>query len=547
MAFFEIQNFKFGLDTRRSELTTQPGAMEKIENAHINQGGEIEKRKAFVDLGILPVGTFGLETTGVGVTTFGSAVAPVGLPAGVQYQQLKHPFVYNGGAYNAVVHAMTGVACSTSFGGFAWVAATFADGKTYVYNNGVPVPAFYNGTVLFTADGVGQTKQQIAQQLADYIGTVSGLHVGPVTANGTAFYFDMWSDAGFAYTLTTNVSTGAGSLQGVNISTFLQGVSAVAANTSFLITGGSLTGGGGIISITVGGVEILGVPVLFAGSDDNASFAAKIAGQLSTYASTVNLTTLSTNNTLTLSYDAALGETPNGTDVVITAVGDCCIDNTVFAFGQTVLPVTGFTCNHVTVNGVDLLGEVITAGVSLSQWVADIAVQIRRNKAVTGYTANANGTNLVVSRLVLNTAIAPPTNMAIDVTGAGCFIYDGSGANTITEPPLSLVLSPNPVVSDAQPIVSQTSNLTSITSSAVVKGGTSPYSFSWLQLTHNTTSDGGTMVFTTNGSPLLSNTASFSLTRGLIKGTTLSDNFRCTVTDKYGLTAYADVTVIFYK
>jgi hypothetical protein len=89
MAFFEIQNFKMGLDTRRSELTSQPGTLEVLQNAHINQGGEIEKRKAFVATP-LPAGTYGFEPLLTSIVVFGSITAPA-MPTGFTYQQLMHP------------------------------------------------------------------------------------------------------------------------------------------------------------------------------------------------------------------------------------------------------------------------------------------------------------------------------------------------------------------------------------------------------------------------------------------------------------------------
>jgi len=120
--FIHVPDFRYGLDSRRSELVAQLGTLKTLTNAHINQGGEIEKRKAFspfADLAML-VGDaqalFGLETTELGLVTFGSALLfgttptlgqPV-LPAalvGVVYQQLKHPEVSEGETYNADFHA----------------------------------------------------------------------------------------------------------------------------------------------------------------------------------------------------------------------------------------------------------------------------------------------------------------------------------------------------------------------------------------------------------------------------------------------------------
>ena len=47
MAHFVIQNFGNGLDLRRSSETAPTGSLRVLQNAFINEGGEIEKRKAF--------------------------------------------------------------------------------------------------------------------------------------------------------------------------------------------------------------------------------------------------------------------------------------------------------------------------------------------------------------------------------------------------------------------------------------------------------------------------------------------------------------------
>lgn len=78
MAYVIVENFKGGLDTRRSVLASAPGTMSKAENVHITRGGELEKRKAFVaiDTGVDTEhqhpfeGTYGMESTGDGVTVF---------------------------------------------------------------------------------------------------------------------------------------------------------------------------------------------------------------------------------------------------------------------------------------------------------------------------------------------------------------------------------------------------------------------------------------------------------------------------------------------
>lgn len=71
MSNININNFKAGLDTRRSVLSSQPGTLMLLNNAHINEGGEVEKRKAFFRQP-LPSQTYGLLATGEEILTFGS-------------------------------------------------------------------------------------------------------------------------------------------------------------------------------------------------------------------------------------------------------------------------------------------------------------------------------------------------------------------------------------------------------------------------------------------------------------------------------------------
>lgn len=149
MDHLTIANFKFGLDTRRSELTSQPGSLVMAENGHINQGAQFEKRKAFVLLGQLPVGTFGLQETPTGLTTFGSAdggtiAIPAGLTALVSYQRLRH-FLWQldpiAPQLNAIITshfnpntkaepAMTAIVCSCTFGGKPFAVASFGSEVT---------------------------------------------------------------------------------------------------------------------------------------------------------------------------------------------------------------------------------------------------------------------------------------------------------------------------------------------------------------------------------------------------------------------------------
>lgn len=66
-----ISNFNGGLDARKFFLSLPPGTLTTLLNGHITQGGEIEKRKAFLPTA-LPKGTFGAQETTQGIIVFGS-------------------------------------------------------------------------------------------------------------------------------------------------------------------------------------------------------------------------------------------------------------------------------------------------------------------------------------------------------------------------------------------------------------------------------------------------------------------------------------------
>ena len=48
MAYLKIEDFRSGLDARKYKLALPAGTLTGLVNGHITQGGEIEKRKAFI-------------------------------------------------------------------------------------------------------------------------------------------------------------------------------------------------------------------------------------------------------------------------------------------------------------------------------------------------------------------------------------------------------------------------------------------------------------------------------------------------------------------
>jgi hypothetical protein len=136
MPTFGVNNFSKGLDTKRHLIAAEAGELQDLVNAHINRGGEIEKRHAFVNVATLPAGTFGMEITGVGVFVFGSIPAPA-MPSDVIYQRLQHPDGF----------AMTGVRWSNVYGAKPFVLAEYNNGDVIPFYDGVAVGSFVNGIV----------------------------------------------------------------------------------------------------------------------------------------------------------------------------------------------------------------------------------------------------------------------------------------------------------------------------------------------------------------------------------------------------------------
>jgi hypothetical protein len=58
--YYEIANFQTGMDLRKSALTAPAGTLRMLQNAHITQGGEIEKRPAFQFWCNAPAGALGI-------------------------------------------------------------------------------------------------------------------------------------------------------------------------------------------------------------------------------------------------------------------------------------------------------------------------------------------------------------------------------------------------------------------------------------------------------------------------------------------------------
>jgi hypothetical protein len=129
---FSIDDFRRGLDTRRTALTAPAGSLRILENALLNPGGEIQKRFAFVQFGhaTMPWTMIGQYQT---LHVFGCPIAPVftGLPVPCVSHDLEYP--------GEPILYFTDV---ETFGGSGFQVTGNSATRNYVWYNGLLVHDF---------------------------------------------------------------------------------------------------------------------------------------------------------------------------------------------------------------------------------------------------------------------------------------------------------------------------------------------------------------------------------------------------------------------
>jgi hypothetical protein len=544
MAYSGVSNFRFGLDSRRSELAQVPGTLEVLTNGHINQGGEIEKRKAFVRTA-LPAGTFGLQSDGTDLWVFGSAATPGGLPSGVQYQRLQVAVAVVLGVTQYA--SMTSVVYSTIHNGKLFVIANFDDGA---------LPGTSRAHVFY--DGV-----EVSDFVAGFIGTVDSLHLPTLCGKFTTYIdaLDSGLEAtqlaapndnklsvvgvyGQDYTLTATKSSTHGV---VNISKTADAVAprdGTPAVASFRILGGSVSAGvNKITKVEVGPlagplVEITNAAVDFA--VDNATTAAAVAASINTKTSTPDYTAVASLDTVYIYASASVGDTPNGYKVQVTCAGNVCVDDCSMSF---VLTGTSMSITGLYANGVQILSAAFLNGVNnvlpgtattMQDFVQDIADDIVANIGTHGFLAFASGNYLRVSRAV---SASNSGDMTVNPAISG----DGSVGGGITPGPGGPLIV---TVPSTWGTILETTDSNAFGTSADLEcqaaGGSGSYmSFLW---TEETTGAANGITIT---SPNTAKTKFYC--PGVRLGSTLSGRFVCTVVDSNGTKVTSQTVIVSFS
>ena len=344
MPYFAIEDFRSGMDTRRMPVLSTPGSLLRLVNGHINRGGEIEKRLAFVEQMDMPANTFGLAAVGGTLYTFGSVAAasvtfPANAPANLVYQQLSHPSAA----------AMAKVLQVSAFSGLPYVIAQYDDGSIYHFYNGTRHAEFVEARARasFTITG-GTTGGQAATASFTISGginaasdRVTSIRAGtypiltqPVQHNGS----NSGTAAAVAAAINSFVgspdftATAAGSTVTITAVTpgsqFNGQALTISTTGSFAVSGATALAGGvdnAISTITVDGVKIIGAPVAHTG--DNAATAAVVAAAINEFQSAPDYRALAVGNKVNVIIQQA-GAANNGKTMLVGITGNVTVSAT---------------------------------------------------------------------------------------------------------------------------------------------------------------------------------------------------------------------------
>jgi len=140
MPYVLVEDFKAGIDTRRTSVTSVPGSLYGLNdagvagltNAHITRGGEIEKRRAFKLWATLPANTHGLAAGGGRVYVFADChtgrPSMTGQPEELSVIKMESRYKGNTGEED-----MAKILSTDFFDGKPYAAVEFEDGRINHY------------------------------------------------------------------------------------------------------------------------------------------------------------------------------------------------------------------------------------------------------------------------------------------------------------------------------------------------------------------------------------------------------------------------------
>jgi hypothetical protein len=273
-----IARHQQGLDLRNHPSNTPQGSFIELRNCHLNRGGEVEKRKAFVAYATLPYVTVGLFSFSGALVVFGTGPRPEMDPK-IGYEQINT---------TKTLEAVNG---ATRFNGGIYAVCRFTDGSIGHYYKGEPVAYWQENSFanVDTADAVASYLADRIDSDASYLANASG---SMITVEGADFDY------------VARVLGGEGLISGTETQAYQARQIAASAQASLVVSGADTQD---ITSITVDGIEVLGATIAWATDDE--TFAQAIADQITAYSGYVGERS---ENTVILTAPIATGASQNG-------------------------------------------------------------------------------------------------------------------------------------------------------------------------------------------------------------------------------------------
>lgn len=410
-----LENFRYGLDTRRSAISSSLGTLTTLENAFVNQGAEIESRKSFVKLGTLAHNAYDLVATPSGLVSFRSKGITI---ATLTRQRLFGSVVgLTLNTFAASDYFTTGDLVDISgLGGTGYngtqITISAVVGNAIQYSAVGPneaVTADTGGTVALSSLGGLVSYQQLTHPWKTLIndGLLNPAMTGTTTSgcfNGKAFVAATFS-AFNGSIVSGDFSTPAGTIL------FYDGLPVVQHWLgSVLITSGHNLGNNADQSIQMAIALAAKLPTYF-GTDYVGQYVAlTIAGNPNAYCTITGPAnqdfTLTpsyvTSTTAAIVYDSSLGASAKDP---IEATGATA--SFYFTGGSS-----GSINTFVDANATQLITVVVNYNSSLLQTTIDLAKAINARSGTTGYTATASlvSTNKALLVITATTADAATFN-----------------------------------------------------------------------------------------------------------------------------------------
>jgi hypothetical protein len=407
MPYFSIEDFKGGLDVRRSEFTSVPGTLQSLVNAHITRGGDIEQRKAFVYKRDLPRGTIqhpeggtssgpqgvGLYAGTNGLVTFGSdnpsdALVPNPPPDYVFYKNVDAPGVPNIVSVDAVVQ----------FGGKLYCAATFADGKQWHFYDGELVRDWGQGEVF-----------KLAADQADYFTFTRQLYLA-IDAESDFSATQVGDDSiditglpGVDFPVeVTHVGVEPGladeTISYTELVKAVAPVTGVSAVGEFRILAGANGAGNAVTAVRayIGGTatNLITASVLFNTSPELTAF--DVANAINSNTGVTGYSATARYGIVTVVASKSAGASANGRILEVGATGQCLLYSGGFAVAAGTAGA-GNSCSSIKANGVEILGATVLWATSNTATAAAIAAQINTYASNPKYWAMNEGENIIIS------------------------------------------------------------------------------------------------------------------------------------------------------